>query len=154
MFDWKNMQRGWNNISNGVTNFVNDNLSDFARSQNEHRHRLEDTFKGNSSYSDFVSKANQNTDGWFSAIAGGLPIVSGLHNSILGRDSAADYLRNTGYSWSDIPGYNAARLTGQTSAGISQTLGGVTKIAAGIHDLGQFYSGDPSVSAMTNNMYG
>lgn len=103
------------------------------------------------SYSDFVSKSNEATDGWYSVAANSIPVLRGIHNSILGRDSAVDYLSNTGLSWSDIPGYNASRLTGGTSSGVTSLAGDVHKIADGINDLGAFYVGDPK---FTDQMFG
>lgn len=107
-----------------------------------------------SDYSDFVAKSNEATDGWYSTIANSVPVVSGIHNAVLNRDSSLDYLNNNGLSWGDVPGYKSNSLTQGTSSGIGSAGRDVGKIAAGIHDLGEFYSGDPSVSAMNNNMYG
>ena len=121
-------------IWNGITNASN--------SYNKWNRSVADTFNDNRSYSDFVSKANEGTNGWYSTLAGAAPVLSGIHNAILGRDSSLDYLANTGLSWSDIPGYNASRLTGGSSAGISHVLGQIGKIEDGKHDLGEFYSGD------------
>lgn len=102
-----------------------------------------------SSYSDYVSKANERTNGWYSTIAGAIPIASGFHSALLGRDRAIDYLDNTGYSWSDIPGYMSSLLTGGSSAGLSNSVATMTKIADGEHDLYKFYSGDPDPMNMT-----
>lgn len=96
-----------------------------------------------SSYSDYVSKANERTNGWYSTIAGAIPVASNFHNALLGRDRAIDYLDNTGYSWIDIPGYNAAMLTGGTSSNIGQGVNTAMKIADGKNDLYEYYAGEP-----------
>lgn len=141
----------WENSSvwKGITNGYND----FKGKLDAHNERWQNVTSGNSNYSDFVSKANEATNGWYSTIAGATPILSGVHNAVLGRDSALDYLNNTGFSWSDLPGYQSSRLTGGTSSGMSSIAGDVHKIADGVHDLGQFYSGDPKVNALTDKMF-
>lgn len=98
-----------------------------------------------SSYSDYVSKANGRTNGWFSTVMGAIPVASGIHNALLGRDSANDILANTGQSWSDVLGYNTRNLTGGTSASIGSAVGQGQKIADGVHDLYEFYTGEKAL---------
>lgn len=145
MLRWKDIQSGWNNLSDGFTNFVNDVVAPFSGELNKHEERLDNLFKGNSDYSDFVATANENTDGWYETIADSIPIVNNIHQSVLGRDSAVDYLNNTGLSWSDIPGYNASKLTGRTSSNINEGFRSAYKIADGHHDLYAFYAGEPDI---------
>lgn len=122
----------------GVTNGYND----FKGKLDAHNDRWQQVTSGNSNYSDFVSKANEATNGWYSTISGATPIVSGVHNALLGRDSALDYLNNTGLSWSDLPGYQSSRLTAGASAGINDIGRDFGKIADGVNDLHKFYSGE------------
>lgn len=145
MLRWKDIQSGWNNLSEGITNFVKGPVSDLAGGLRKHEERLDELFTGNNDYSDFVSTANENTDGWYSTIMDSIPIVNNIHNSVLGRDSAIDYLNNTGLSWSDIPGYNTSKLTGRTSANVNEGLRSAYKIADGQHDLYAFYAGEPDI---------
>lgn len=90
------------------------------------------------SYSDFVSSANDLTDGWFGTVADALPVAGNIHRAVLGRDRTVDTLHSTGRDWADVLGYNAGNLTGGTSA----PLAGMTrKIEDGANDLFEFYTG-------------
>lgn len=90
------------------------------------------------SYSDFVSSANELTDGWYGTVADALPIAGNVHRAVLNRDRTNDILDNTGRTWADVIGYNSGALTGGTSA----PLAGVTgKIEDGKNDLFEFYTG-------------
>lgn len=104
-----------------------------------------DLWTGQQSYSDFTKRYNQLTDGWYSTIAGGIPLLSNLHNALLGRDSAKDYLDNNGMSWEDMQGYNDIKLLGRTSSAISGLANHSTSYLSNIgNDLGKLYSGQPS----------
>lgn len=95
--------------------------------------------RNSGSYSDFVSNANQSSDGWYGTVANGIPYVRDLHNAVLDRDRTMDILRNTGRSWDDIIGYNSNGLT----SGTGSSLGSLTtKIEDGVNDLFEFYTGD------------
>lgn len=148
MVSWHDVKRGWNELTNidwGFSPEVNRGV--------EAAKDLWNNATSSNSYSDFVSKTNENTDGWYSAIAGGIPFVNNLHNAILSRDRSRDYLNNTGLSWKDIPGYNAAMLTGGVSSAISGAASTAMRIADGKHDLYEFYSGEPDAGYGTR-MYG
>lgn len=95
--------------------------------------------KGIGSYSDFVNIANKYTDGWYSTVAGSLPVAGSLHNSVLNRDRVNDMLSNSGQSWGDVLGYNSSGSV----AGSSPALGNAVKqkIEDGTHDLYEFYTG-------------
>ena len=69
-------------------------------------------------YSDFVRNANVSTNGWYSTLANGLPFVKDLHNAVLGRDSAEDYLKNNNLTWGDMEGYNDIKLLGRSLASV------------------------------------
>lgn len=100
---------------------------------------------GASNYSDFVSNANQSSDGWYSVAANGIPIIKDIHNALLGRDSAKDYLNENGLSWSDMKGYNDMKLLGRASQGVSGlTQTGSTWLNNMGSDLGKLYSGQKS----------
>lgn len=109
----------------------------------KHGERAKDFFESPAlgkwnSYSDFVTSANELTDGWYGTIADALPVAGNVHRAVLGRDRTNDILDNTGKSWSDVIGYNSGALTGGTSA----PLAGVTgKIEDGKNDLFEFYTG-------------
>lgn len=91
-----------------------------------------------SSYSDFVSSANELTDGWYGTVADALPVARNIHNSVLARDRTNDVLDNTGRTWRDVIGYNSGALTG----GVSSPLAGMSrKIEEGANDLFEFYTG-------------
>lgn len=91
------------------------------------------------SYSDFVTKSNQATDGWYGTVANAIPYVRDAHNAVLDRDRTLDVLNNTGRDWGDVLGYNSNGIT----AGTGSSLGNLTtKIEDGVHDLFQFYSGE------------
>lgn len=106
---------------------------------------------GSSDYSDFVRKANQGSDGWYSTIANGLPFVKDFHNALLGRDSAKDYLENNGLSWKDMQGYNDVSLLGRSSSGVSGLANqGGTYLSNIGNDLGKLYSGQKQAV----NLYG
>lgn len=111
------------------------------------------------SYSDYVSKANERTDGWYSTIAGAIPFASGVHNAILNRDRINDVLANTGKSWGDILGYNTFNATSGSSGGLQSALNSGRKIVDGVHDLYEFYAGEKASNERMNeniikNMYG
>lgn len=98
--------------------------------------------RGANDYSDFVRNANGNTDGWFSTIANGIPILKDLHNALLGRDSAKDYLDNNGLGWEDMEGYNDIKLLGRTNSAVSGLAqSGGTYLSNIASDLGKLYSG-------------
>lgn len=93
------------------------------------------------SYSDFVAGRNDAMDGWYSTIMDSVPFVRNIHNALLGRESAKDYLDENNLTWKDAKGYNVGKLT----ANISNNLGGA--IATGSkylknasNDLGKLYS--------------
>lgn len=97
--------------------------------------------QGANNYSDFVRNANVSTNGWYSTLANGIWGVKDLHNAILGRDSAEDYLRNNGLTWADMEGYNDAKLLGRASSGIAGlTSQGNTWLNNINSDLGKLYS--------------
>lgn len=94
-----------------------------------------------SSYSDMVSKANEYTDGWYSTIAGSLPIAGNLHRAMLGRDSAKDYLDENGMSWKDGQGYNIEKLVGSSSSNLGGAIATGGKWLKNAHnDLGKLYT--------------
>lgn len=93
------------------------------------------------SYSDFTASRNNAMDGWYSTVMDSVPIVRNIHNALLGRESAKDYLDENGLTWNDAKGYNVNKLT----ANISNNLGGA--IATGSkylnnlsNDLGKLYA--------------
>lgn len=96
---------------------------------------------GGGSYSDFTRSRNDAMDGWYSTIMDSVPLVRNVHNALLKREEASDYLDNNGISWNDAQGYNIAKLT----SGISNNLGGAlatsSKYLTNIHnDLGKLYA--------------
>lgn len=93
------------------------------------------------SYSDFARSRDDAMDGWYSTVMDAVPFVRNVHNALLKRDEASDYLDNNNLSWKDAQGYNIAKLT----SGISSNLGGAlatsSKYLTNIHnDLGKLYS--------------
>lgn len=104
-----------------------------------------DLWTGQQSYSDFTSRYNQLTKGLYSTFANGIPLLSNMHNALLGRDSAEDYLKNNGLDWKDMEGYNDYKLLGRTNSainGLSNQIGSyLTNIG---NDLGKLYSGQTS----------
>lgn len=107
-----------------------------------------------SNYSDFVSKANERSSGWYSTIANGLPFVNNLHRAILGRDSAEDYLKNNGLSWGDMEGYNDIKLLGSASSNLSPVISQAGTYLQNIaNDLGKLYSGQQGQSKIKMNGY-
>lgn len=97
--------------------------------------------QGVNNYSDFVRNANVSTNGWYSTLANGLPFIKDLHNAVLGRDSAEDYLKNNGMDWGDMEGYNDVKLLGRSSSGVSGlTQSGATWLNNISSDLGKLYS--------------
>lgn len=110
-------------------------------------HGTYQNIRNSGSYSDFVSNANESTDGWYGTAANAIPYVRDLHNAVLDRDRTLDILHNTGRSWSDIIGYNSNGLT----SGAGASLGSLTtKIEDGVNDLFEFYTGDKHKSDMHN----
>lgn len=96
---------------------------------------------GANNYSEFVKNANVNTDGWYSTFANGIWGLKDLHNALLGRDSAKDYLQENGLDWSDMEGYNDAKLLGRASSGVGGLVHqGSTWLNNIGSDLGKLYS--------------
>lgn len=126
---------------------VKDNYTDYAKMIGS---GIQDTFDsvrdlatGERNYSQVVSDANERTDGWFSTVANSIPLFNGIHNNLLGRDYAKDYLNNNGLSWSDVQGYNAPKILGQASSGISSLVGIGSRWLKNINnDLGKLYSSE------------
>lgn len=107
-----------------------------------HVNNLADLYGGKQSYSDFTSRFNGYTDGWYSTLANGLPFISGMHNALLGRDSAKDYLDNNGLTWEDMKGYNDMKLLGRSASGVGSMAHQSGTYLGNIgNDLGKLYSG-------------
>lgn len=94
------------------------------------------------SYSDYVNKANERTNGWYGTLAGSIPVAGGLHRAILERDRVNDMLKNSGQSWGDVIGYNSLNALSGASSGLSSSARDGMKIADGVHDLYEFYTGE------------
>lgn len=111
---------------------------------------VQDTFEsvrdlatGERDYSQVVSDANEKTDGWYSTVVNSVPVLNGVHNNLLGRDYAKDYLDNNGLSWKDAQGYNVSKILGQASSGISSLVGTGSRWLKNINnDLGKLYSSE------------
>lgn len=111
---------------------------------------IQDTFEsvrdlatGERDYSQVVSDANEKTDGWYSTVVNSVPVLNGLHNNMLGRDFAKDYLNNNGLSWHDVQGYNASKILGQASSGVSSLVGTGSRWLKNINnDLGKLYTSE------------
>lgn len=104
---------------------------------------VKDLVTGERDYSQIVSDANEKTDGWYSTVVNSVPFVNGVHNSLLGRDYAKDYMKNNNLSWDDMQGYNVAKILGQASGGVSQLAGtGARWLKNMNNDLGKLYSSE------------
>lgn len=104
---------------------------------------IKDLATGERDYSQVVSDANEKTDGWYSTVVNSVPIVNGLHNNMLGRDYAKDYMNNNDLSWKDMQGYNANKILGQASGGVSQLASTGARWLKNINnDLGKLYSSE------------
>lgn len=104
---------------------------------------IKDLATGERDYSQVVADANEKTDGWFSTVANSVPIFNGVHNNLLGRDYAKDYMDNNGLSWKDMQGYNASKILGQASGGVSQLASTGARWLKNINnDLGKLYSSE------------
>lgn len=143
MFTWDDVKKGYDVWNDKIKQYTPIGIGK----------AIWDDATSSGSYSEYVSKANERTNGWYSTIAGALPIAGNIHNAILGRDRANDYLSNTGYSWSDIPGYMSSLLTGGVSNQIGDAARSVSKILDGKNDLYEFYAGEPDRGFGTK-MYG
>lgn len=104
---------------------------------------VKDLMTGERDYSQVVADANEKTDGWYSTVVNSVPIVNGLHNNMLGRDYAKDYMANNDLSWKDMQGYNVNKILGQASGGVSQLASTGARWLKNINnDLGKLYSSE------------
>lgn len=107
--------------------------------------RLNDTWNAATSardYSDFSRMMNQHTDGWYGTAANALPIVTNVHNALLGRDEQKDYLNENGMDWDQVQGYNAAKINFGISNNISSLANAGGNYLQNVsNDLGKLYSG-------------
>lgn len=133
MFSWNDVKKGYDVWNNKIKQYTPIGIAK----------AVWDDATSSGSYSDYVSKANERTNGWYGTVANSVPIVNNVHNALLGRDSALDYLNNSGLSWSDLPGYQSSRLTNGTSNAISDAAHTIGKIMDGKNDLYEFYAGVP-----------
>lgn len=104
---------------------------------------IRDLATGERNYNQVVMDANEKTDGWYSTVVNSVPLLNGVHNNLLGRDYAKDYMDANGLSWKDIQGYNASKILGQASGGVSQLAGTGARWLKNINnDLGKLYSSE------------
>lgn len=104
---------------------------------------VKDLMTGERDYSQVVADANEKTDGWYSTVANSIPIFNGVHNNLLGRDYAKDYMDNNNLDWKHIQGYNANKILGQASGGVSQLASTGARWLKNVNnDLGKLYSSE------------
>lgn len=121
----------WKAVAEPVGNYFSKGFSDMA-----------DLVSGGS-YSDFVSSRNDATDGWYSTIMDAVPLVRNVHNALLGRDSAKDYMDNNGLSWKDFQGYNTAKVTSNISNNLGGAIATSSKYLKNVNtDLGKLYANE------------
>lgn len=140
------MNFDWNGVKGAVDKFkegYNDYTKMIFSGVNDTFNSVKDMITGERDYSQVVKDANEKTDGWYSTVANSVPILNGVHNNLLGRDYAKDYMNNNNLNWDDIQGYNASKILGQASGGVSQLAGTGARWLKNINnDLGKLYSSE------------